>query len=95
MLPGIDQAEAAAFEIGNVARGQNGTARTGDGGDLRVEVRDRTALTTAPDGDLRKRSCGALIEGENVPGKNLAEHSFRTCKQGVTALSMGQQFDSV
>lgn len=95
MLPGIDQAEAAAFEIDGVAGRQDGAAGMSDGGDLRVEVRDRTALTTAPDGDLRKRSCGALIEGENVPGKNLAEHSFRTCKQGVTALSMGQQFDSV
>jgi hypothetical protein len=34
--PGIYQADAAAFEIGGVARGQSGIAGAGDGGDLCV-----------------------------------------------------------
>ena len=40
-MPGIVDGQAAALEIGHIARGQAGTAAQRDGGDLAVELRDR------------------------------------------------------
>src|ERR1039458_896116 len=67
LQPGIYQAQAAVFKIAGVACGQDGMAGVRDGGDLRVEVCDRSALRAAADGDLRKRARGIFVEGQYLP----------------------------
>ena len=47
VVPGIDQAEAAAIEILDVAGGHGGIGRAGDGGDLAVSLGDRATSRTA------------------------------------------------
>jgi hypothetical protein len=61
--PRIFQPHAAAFEVGGVPRGQDGIAGVHDGGDLRVQVWDRSALGAAAGCDARKRVCGVFVKG--------------------------------
>src|SRR5579862_6151222 len=95
LMPGVFEADAAAFEVGHVPRGQYGAAGTGDGGDLSVKLRNRTALRSACAGDLGEDASSFLIEGQNASGKDFAEHSVSARKQRQTALSVLQKFNAV
>jgi hypothetical protein len=80
-LPGVFQAHAAAFEVAGVACGQQGAARPGDGGNLGIELCDRTALYPASGGDFRKGAGGLFVEDKNASGKscvNIASASAGT-----------------
>src|SRR3984893_18591992 len=61
--PGSHQAQSAAFEVSCVAGGQERAAGVGDCRDLRIEVRDRSALSATPDSDLQKGARGIFVEG--------------------------------
>ena len=92
--PRIDQANAAVFEIGGIARRQNCSAGASDGRDLRVQVGDRTASRAAAGCDHGKRACGVLVKGENP-----ACEIFRECRLGlgkhfIAALPVGKKFDA-
>ena len=94
-LPGVYQANAAALEIGGVARRQKSAAGVSDGGDLRVEVRDGTTLGAATERNLRKRACSVFVEGQNASGEDFAEHSFHTREERGPSFSVRQEFDSI
>ena len=95
LLPGIDQAHAAALEISGVARGQYGSAGAGDGGDLGIELGDWTALGAVSGGYFWKSAGGLLVERENASGKILSEHNLSFGSQTVAPLTPGKDFDSV
>ena len=90
MAPGIHEANAAIFKIGNVAGGKQCTMHTCDGSDLGVHFGDRLPLTATVCRDLRKCPCRLFIESENVPGEVFREHSFGLGTQLVAPFPGGQ-----
>jgi hypothetical protein len=75
-MPGIHESHAAIFKVGGITRGQAGTARTGDGGNLRIELGDGVALSASPGSDLWKCTRRFLVERKDVSGKVLHDHGF-------------------
>jgi hypothetical protein len=71
--PRIFQPHAAAFEVGSVPRGQDAIAGVHDGGDLRVQVWDGSAMGAAAGCDEGKGVCGFYVKGQHRPPKSAAK----------------------
>ena len=67
----------------------------GDGGDLGIQLGDRTPLFATVCRDPRKRTRSLFIKRENVPGKILGEHCFRLGAQFVSPPTGCEKFNSI
>jgi len=69
LKPGVDELDAGAVKVGHVAGCQRSAARAADGGDKRVEARDRfpSALAAAGDDRIVLRSSG--IDRDDLVGE--------------------------
>src|SRR4029079_9999500 len=72
-LPWIDQIDSAVLEISNIAGSQDGYVRRRDRRNLRIEVRDRAACSTASCRDRRIWKGCVSIERKHPAGKVLFE----------------------
>jgi hypothetical protein len=67
--PGIDELNAGAVEVGQVAGGQCGTAGTADGCDKRVEPGDSLPGSLAGARDYRVLLGGCLVNRQYLVGE--------------------------
>jgi hypothetical protein len=65
---------AASLEVYDVAGGRRCAARSGNGGDLRIELSHWLACLTAFGRELGIGMCSGLVEGKHTPGEVLFEH---------------------
>ncbi|MEX1266025.1 MAG: hypothetical protein WEA08_03820, partial [Woeseia sp.] len=63
-LPWINQINPAPLEITNVARRHRSTARSYDGCDLGIELRDRSTFAPTGNSDVGICSCRIGIKGD-------------------------------
>jgi hypothetical protein len=61
-----------------------------DGGDLRVQVWDRSALGAAAGCDARKRVYGVFVKGQRPPAKIFREHRLGQGDHFVAAFPLGR-----
>src|SRR5579862_8908650 len=87
--------QAASFKVGCVAGSEDGAARAGDGGDLRVQLCDSPTFGAALGGYFRKSPRGLFVEWQDAPRKVLHKHRLSFQEQTVATLSFGKNFDSV
>jgi len=73
-IPGIDDRSARVGEIGDIAGGNRGAPRDGNGGNLRVELADRPTDGPAMGSNRRLALGRVAIEGENPTGEILGEN---------------------
>src|ERR1700679_4398633 len=90
-LPGIDQGQAAAFEIARVASCKGRIASFRDSGDLRVEEADRPSALSPVDRDWGKGTRRTFVEGKNAPRERGGEHRSPTGQHSRARCPAGQQ----
>src|SRR5258706_6265422 len=75
-IPGVEDLDATAVVVRDVAGGDRRPGGAGDCGDLGVEVRDRAAGAAAVGRDARVSVGRVAAEGEDAAGGVLTEHRF-------------------
>jgi hypothetical protein len=65
----LAESKSSTFEIRDVAGRDRSPVAEGDGGNLRIKVRDRASDPPAFGGNAGVRPCGIAAKGENAIGK--------------------------
>ena len=74
--PGVDDLDSATFEVRDIAGRDCSPVAEGDGGNLRIKMRDRAPGSPAFGGNAGVWLCGIAAKGKNATGKVFPEHRF-------------------
>src|SRR5882672_504574 len=94
-IPGVEDFDAAAVVVRDIAGGNRRSGGAGYRGDLGIELRDREAGAAAVGRDARVCLGRVAAEGQDAACEILPKHRLGGAFEGVASLAFGQQCEAV